>query len=112
MKSIRFILPSLLLMAACAEPDLQMEISIDMNAEGRQVSDHLYGIFIEDINRAIDGRLYAEMVMNRSFEDAVVPKGYHTDGNTLISDTVSPMLSVRDIRSGRLPDWLRAMSRR
>lgn len=85
MKSIRFILPSLLLMAACAEPDLQMEISIDMNAEGRQVSDHLYGIFIEDINRAIDGRLYAEMVMNRSFEDAVVPKGYHTDGNTLIS---------------------------
>lgn len=32
------------------------------------VSDTLYGIFLEDINFALDGGLYAEMVKNRSFE--------------------------------------------
>ena len=32
------------------------------------ISDTLFGIFIEDINFAADGGLYAEMVCNRSFE--------------------------------------------
>ena len=32
------------------------------------ISDNLFGIFLEDINHAVDGGLYAEMVFNRSFE--------------------------------------------
>ncbi len=32
------------------------------------ISDNLFGIFLEDINFAVDGGLYAEMVCNRSFE--------------------------------------------
>lgn len=32
------------------------------------VSDTLYGLFLEDINFAVDGGLYAELVKNRSFE--------------------------------------------
>ncbi len=32
------------------------------------ISDTLYGIFLEDINFALDGGLYAEMIKNRSFE--------------------------------------------
>ena len=32
------------------------------------MSDHLYGIFYEDINHAADGGLYPEQVQNRSFE--------------------------------------------
>lgn len=32
------------------------------------VSDVLYGLFYEDINNAADGGLYAELLMNRSFE--------------------------------------------
>lgn len=32
------------------------------------ISDTLYGIFFEDINRCADGGIYAEMVQNRSFE--------------------------------------------
>jgi hypothetical protein len=28
----------------------------------------MYGVFFEDINRAADGGLYAELVQNRSFE--------------------------------------------
>jgi len=34
---------------------------------------HLYGLFFEDINRAGDGGLYAELLRNRSFEDSVPP---------------------------------------
>ena len=33
----------------------------------------LYGIFFEEINLAGDGGLYAELVRNRSFEDADTP---------------------------------------
>ncbi len=32
------------------------------------ISDNLFGIFLEDINFAVDGGLYAELVCNRSFE--------------------------------------------
>lgn len=32
------------------------------------ISDTLYGIFLEDINHALDGGMYAELVKNRSFE--------------------------------------------
>ncbi len=32
------------------------------------ISENLFGIFLEDINHAVDGGLYAEQVFNRSFE--------------------------------------------
>lgn len=32
------------------------------------ISDHMFGIFLEDINHAVDGGMYAEMIKNRSFE--------------------------------------------
>lgn len=32
------------------------------------ISDTLYGLFLEDINFAVDGGLYAELIKNRSFE--------------------------------------------
>ena len=35
---------------------------------GAPVQSTMYGIFFEDINYAADGGLYAELVMNRSFE--------------------------------------------
>jgi len=42
-------------------------ISIDPKNK-KQISDHLIGIFFEDISYAADGGLYAEMVENRDFE--------------------------------------------
>lgn len=36
---------------------------------------NLYGIFLEDINRAVDGGLYPECIRNRSFEDSLLPAG-------------------------------------
>ena len=52
--------------ALAAEP---ARIVIDAGAKGTPVSPTLYGIFFEEINRAGDGGLYAEMLQNRSFED-------------------------------------------
>lgn len=43
-------------------------LNIDPENEIHDISDLLYGIFFEDINFAADGGLYAEKVINRSFE--------------------------------------------
>lgn len=37
-------------------------------AKDSEISDILYGLFLEDINFAVDGGLYAELIKNRSFE--------------------------------------------
>ena len=37
-------------------------------AGGKAISDHLIGIFFEDISNAADGGLYAELVQNGAFE--------------------------------------------
>ena len=44
-------------------------MTIHVDQPGISVSPLLYGIFFEEINRAGDGGLYAEMVQNRAFED-------------------------------------------
>ena len=62
-----------LLMAVSAA---QADIIIRADKPGREVSPTLYGAFFEDINRAGDGGVYAEMLQNRSFEDASVPIGW------------------------------------
>lgn len=43
-------------------------LEIDAEKKVHEISELLYGIFLEDINFAADGGLYAEMVQNRSFE--------------------------------------------
>ncbi|WP_406446704.1 carbohydrate binding domain-containing protein [Streptomyces sp. NBC_01613] len=49
-------------------------ITVDPGTKGAKIDDTMYGVFFEDINRAADGGLYAELVQNRSFE-------YSTDDN-------------------------------
>ncbi|PXF33909.1 alpha-N-arabinofuranosidase [Mesotoga sp. SC_NapDC] len=43
-------------------------LTIDPSNPGPEISPFLYGVFFEDINHAVDGGLYAELVRNRSFE--------------------------------------------
>lgn len=43
-------------------------LTVDASNEIHDISELLYGIFFEDINFAADGGLYAEKVVNRSFE--------------------------------------------
>lgn len=63
-----------------SEPvNYNLEINDDTSIldESYDISEILYGIFFEDINYAIDGGLYAEMVKNRSFEYSSIAQ----DGN-------------------------------
>lgn len=49
-----------------AESDHVLTINVDKR--GPQINSTLFGIFIEDINHAVTGGLYAELVKNSSFE--------------------------------------------
>ncbi|WP_119583150.1 alpha-L-arabinofuranosidase C-terminal domain-containing protein [Streptomyces europaeiscabiei] len=53
---------------AHAEDVTDYAITVDPSADGAKIDDTMYGVFFEDINRAADGGLYAELVQNRSFE--------------------------------------------
>ena len=55
-------------------------LNIDAGSQVHDISELLYGIFIEDINFAADGGLYAEMVQNRSFEFTSLAQGDEKHG--------------------------------
>ncbi|OLF12202.1 alpha-N-arabinofuranosidase [Actinophytocola xinjiangensis] len=48
--------------------DTDYTVTVDATGSGAAIPDNLYGVFFEDINSAADGGLYAELVVNRSFE--------------------------------------------
>ncbi len=50
-------------------------LTVDAGNQVHEISDLLFGIFIEDINFAADGGLYAELVQNRSFEFTAFAQG-------------------------------------
>lgn len=50
-------------------------INISPNKRLCDISPALYGVFFEDINRSGDGGLCAEMLINRAFDDGVIPQG-------------------------------------
>ncbi len=68
-------------------------LNIDADDEIHDISDLLFGAFFEDINFAADGGLYAEMVVNRSFEYLE----YAENDNLYRWDTVNgAIVSVED----------------
>ncbi|MEU9733334.1 alpha-L-arabinofuranosidase C-terminal domain-containing protein [Streptomyces sp. NPDC048002] len=83
---------------AHAEDVTDYAITVDPAARGARIDDTMYGVFFEDINRAADGGLYAELVQNRSFEYSTADNGSYTP---LTSWTVGGTAEVRD-DSGRL----------
>ena len=48
--------------------DGQLDINLNEDEKGPEISQDLFGLFFEDINYGADGGLYAELVQNRSFE--------------------------------------------
>ncbi len=107
------ILPSVLGLARRSGVYAQQRenITIQMNKRGAHIAPSMYGIFFEEINHAGDGGLYAEMVQNRSFEEKVMPEGYHAENDKLFPSKVKYHLDgkVRD-RSYRwttedVPAW-------
>ncbi|QFQ96052.1 alpha-N-arabinofuranosidase [Streptomyces phaeolivaceus] len=63
---------------AHAEDVTDYAITVDPSADGAQIDDTMYGVFFEDINRAADGGLYAELVQNRSFEYSTADNSAYT----------------------------------
>ena len=49
----------------------QTIMNIDGSRRGSMISDYQYGLFLEEINHAGEGGLYAELVKNRSFEQGL-----------------------------------------
>jgi alpha-L-arabinofuranosidase len=77
-------------------------IEIDAAAQGTPISPILYGIFFEEINHAGDGGLYAELVRNRSFEDADTPQAW-----TLVGDGSRIAIDTAVLLNSRNPSSLR-----
>ncbi|MGW4763886.1 alpha-L-arabinofuranosidase C-terminal domain-containing protein [Streptomyces pseudogriseolus] len=88
----------LLPVPAHAESVTDYTITVDTGARGPVIDDTMYGVFFEDINRAADGGLYAELVQNRSFEYSTADNGSYTP---LTSWSVSGTAEVVN-DSGRL----------
>ena len=57
------------LMMGASMGQAQINVNIDAQQRGPEISPTHYGIFYEDINHAADGGIYAELIRNRSFED-------------------------------------------
>jgi alpha-L-arabinofuranosidase len=83
---------------AGAEDVTDYAITVDPATKGARIDDTMYGVFFEDINRAADGGLYAELVQNRSFEYSTADNRSYTP---LTSWAVSGTATVRD-DDGRL----------
>ena len=66
---MRRIILSLSCLLGCLVAGAQTnEMKVDLGSIGAEIQPTMYGVFIEDINFAADGGLYAELVKNRSFE--------------------------------------------
>ncbi|MEU0072717.1 alpha-L-arabinofuranosidase C-terminal domain-containing protein [Streptomyces sp. NPDC006332] len=84
--------------SAHAEDVTDYAITVDPATKGAKIDDTMYGVFFEDINRAADGGLYAELVQNRSFEYSAADNSSYTP---LTSWTVDGTAQVVD-DGGRL----------
>lgn len=78
MKKLLFLMAaSALSMGVGAET---FNLTLDMKKPGAPIQPTMYGLFFEDINFAADGGLYAEKVINRSFEFPQNLMGWKTFG--------------------------------
>lgn len=60
--------------AGC-RPEMPVTSSISVEADGLTipVNKNLYGLTIEEINYAVEGGIYGELIQNRSFEEGIPP---------------------------------------
>ena len=80
-------LSTILLLATSLSAGAQTHVfDVNTNKLGAPVQPTMYGIFFEDINYAADGGLYAELVMNRSFEYPNHFAGWDISGNVTVKD--------------------------
>ena len=75
--------------SAYSEESANYTLNIDANDEIHDISELLFGIFFEDINFAADGGLYAEKVVNRSFEFTEIAENDQLYGWNVVGDAVA-----------------------
>ena len=75
-----------LCLAASATAQTTHQFDINTKKLGAPVQNTMYGIFFEDINYAADGGLYAELIMNRSFEFPNNFAGWDISGKVSLKD--------------------------
>ena len=76
------------------------EMTVQMNKVGAPIQNTMYGLFFEDINFAADGGLYAEKILNRSFEFPQPLEGWKTVGNVQVRDDGPFDKNPHDVRLG------------
>lgn len=83
MKKRTILAASLAAAAALCAPAAGAEVTlnVDVASRGPEIGALHYGIFFEEINHAGDGGLYAELIRNRSFEDADSPDAWTKVGS-------------------------------
>lgn len=86
MKKYKGLLAVLALAAGSALQAQTNELVIQAGKPGAEIQPTMYGLFFEDINYAADGGLYAELVMNRSFEFPQHFMGWKTFGKVSLKD--------------------------
>lgn len=85
--------------SACMASQTNIALTINTDASAldasSKISPYLYGIFLEDINFAVDGGMYAQMIKNGSFEYGMLAKnqGQH---NYSLSNKETVTLEVVD----------------
>jgi alpha-L-arabinofuranosidase len=84
---------ALLPSSAHAEATADYTITVDPAAKGATIDDTMYGVFYEDINRAADGGLYAELVQNRSFEYSTADNGSYTPLTSWAADGTAEVVN-------------------
>ncbi|MGD6750764.1 alpha-L-arabinofuranosidase C-terminal domain-containing protein [Streptomyces sp. BH105] len=72
------VLPSSAAQAEATADTTDYSMTVDPARSGAVIDDTMYGVFFEDINRAADGGLYAELVQNRSFEYSTADNSSYT----------------------------------
>ena len=84
--------------------DAQPRLTIDLNNKGLAISPTHYGIFFEDINHAADGGLYAELIKNRSFEDATTLVDWNTTstGTAALTATIDNVELLNSVQTQSL----------
>lgn len=106
MKILYYVSVVFILSLAGCQPEMPVtsSIIIDTDAFSLPVNEELYGLTVEEINHAIDGGLYAELIQNRSFEDGVPPLNcpYDASRNVLITPNG---WAIPFIRPDSIPGW-------
>lgn len=96
-----------LILVSC-QPEMPVTSSILIDGEGLTipVNKELYGLTIEEINHAIEGGLYAELIQNRSFEDGVPPLNCPYNPVRRVLTTPNGW-AIPFLRSDSVPGWRR-----